>query len=138
MSVIARNRRPRSVLCAALLTIALSLFLGAGEVFAASPVGVPHVAQGTVAAAAPAKQAVATVKSAVDKAATATRPVTHPVAAAASPVGTQASAAVQPVVRSAQPPTAAVRSHAAAAHTHTSKSRREAPRAGASGTHGAA
>jgi hypothetical protein len=128
MSVIAHKTRPRSVLCAALLTVALSLFLGAGQAFAASPVGVPHAAQSTVVAAAPVKQAVTQVKNVARQARGAAQPVAHPVATAAAPVRTRAAAAVQPVARSAQPvvqvATHPVRSHAASAHTSTTKTRR--------------
>jgi hypothetical protein len=127
MSVIAHKTRPRSVLCAAFLTVALSLFLGAGQVFAASPVGVPHASQSTVAAVQPVKQAVTQVKNVARQARSAAQPVTHPVATAAAPVRTRATAAVQPVARSAQPvvqaATRPARSHAASVHTGASTSR---------------
>jgi hypothetical protein len=126
MSVIAHKTRPRSVLCAAFLTVALSLFLGAGQAFAASPVGVPHASQSTVAAVQPVKQAVTQVKAVAKAARSAAQPVAHPVATAAAPVRTRAAAAVEPVASSAQPvvqaATRPVRSHAASVHTAASKS----------------
>jgi hypothetical protein len=137
MSVIAHKTRPRSVLCAAVLTVALSLFLGAGQAFAASPVGVPHAAQSTVVAVAPVKQVVTQVKNVATQARSAAQPVTHPIATAAAPVRTRAAAAVQPVARSAQPVVHAaarpVRSHAASVHTGASKS--HGPAAVASAAH---
>jgi hypothetical protein len=141
MSVIARNTRPRSVLCTALLAIALPLFLG-GEALAASPSGMTGAAQGAVAAVAPIKQkATGTVKATVKQARTVAKPVLHPVAAATAPVRAQARAAAQPVVNRARPvvhtATQAVHPPAGSRHGHGAASHRRIGNAAASAHSGA-